>query len=160
MTADDLKALVRYDPDTGLFWWRVAGRGRQIGRPIGSKNKDRGYIEIRIEGVRYLGHRLAWFYMTGSWPVGEIDHRNNVTSDNRFDNLRQATRQQNKANTRISKNNSTGLKGVTRHAGRFRAQIKVDGKTVYLGHFDDPNLAHDAYVVAANRNFGAYANAG
>jgi hypothetical protein len=126
---------------------------RYAGKPAG-RNR-RGYIDISIDGHRYLGHRLAWLYMTGAWPEKEIDHINCNPSDNSWRNLRQATRRQNMCNTRAR----AAYKGVTWSikSRKWQAGIKTGGKFYYLGLFDDPRTAHAAYCEAAIRKYGEFA---
>mgnify|MGYP003660542452 CR=1 FL=1 len=159
MNADSLRAILSYDPDTGVFTW-LANRGRAyVGNAAGTRRPD-GYIIIGLNGKPYRAHRLAWLYVYGKFPQ-EIDHINGDPSDNRLANLRSATRAQNVANTRKKTNSGNLLKGVTpTKNGRFRAQIRIQGKNTYLGAFVTEQDAHAAYCAAAEKQFGAFFNAG
>lgn len=152
---EKLKKLVHYDPETGEFTWLV-DRGRA---KAGTKAK-RGrspYIELRIEGKLYLGHRLAWFYMTGEWPP-RVDHEDTNKRNNCWSNLREATHQQNLCNRGRNKNNTTGYKGVyLLEPGKYKASIKENGKSKHIGIFDSPVAAHQAYSAAALRLHGEFA---
>jgi hypothetical protein len=112
-----------------------------------------------VDGHTYHEHRLAWFYMKGVWPKGDIDHIKGDKSDNRITNLREATTSQNKANERIRVNNTSGYKGVTWHRKRrkWEAHIGVNGKGLTLGYFDSPERAFIAYMKAAWDHFGDFA---
>ena len=77
----------------------------------GSFDKD-GYLIIKIKGKQYKAHRLVYAYFNGRFPPDEIDHINRVRSDNRIENLRACTRQQNIANTTKRPNPVTGVVGV------------------------------------------------
>jgi hypothetical protein len=152
LTQKRLKELLNYDQETGAFTWLVAPNGRiHVGQIAGSQNAD-GYIQIKIDRVTHRAHRLACLYMTGKWPEEEIDHRNTVTSDNRWKNLREATRVLNAQNSRRARkvNKSSGLLGVTqRNKGRgFQARIRFEGKEKRLGTFSTAEMAHEAYVKA------------
>ena len=115
-----------------------------------------GYWVICVENNRLLAHRLAFLYMTGAFPPAEVDHINGDKVDNRWCNLRPATRSQNSAN-RPTKNR-LGMKGVkARKNGRFEADIRVKGRKVYLGTFDTIAEAAAAYEKAANDVFGDFA---
>lgn len=158
---DRLRELLSYDPDTGLFVWRVNKRGhRKTGDIAGSLDKS-GYWIIRLDQRNYPAHRLAWLYMTGEWPAHHIDHRDLDKANNRWANLRQATVSQNLANRRKYKNNQSGFKGVIWHARdkRWRADIRKNGKGYFLGNFRTPEEAHAAYRVAAERLYGEFARA-
>jgi hypothetical protein len=97
--------------------------------------------------------------MTGKWPSDEIDFIDGNPMNNKWSNLREASRGQNKQNSRCPRNNKTGFKGVVKRArgGRYEANIFVNGQTIYLGHFDTPELANNAYYYAAQKHFGEFA---
>ena len=120
-----------------------------------------GYVSIRLNGKRYAGHRLAWLYMTGKWPKTPLDHINAISSDNRWENLREADGSQNQANKRLSRQNTSGFKGVSwrEDGAKWVAQIRVRGRCIYLGRFNTPEQAHAAYVAAAIEHWGAFARA-
>ena len=153
-----LKELFAYDVETGELVWNVRKRGSTMGKVAGCKYRN-GYTMVRVDGVRYLAHRLVWLYHHGKWPDAEIDHINRNPSDNRIENLRPATRQQNIANYGVSKANKSGFKGVWFHKDRARwiAQIQKDGKIHWLGAYKSAEDAASAYRVAAERMFGEYA---
>jgi hypothetical protein len=111
LTAEKLRSRLHYCPDTGEWSRLVKMSNRPIGSPVGSL-KPSGYLLLDVDGHRYRSHRLVWLYMTGAWPVGEIDHRNTVRSDNRWENLRLASEQQNQANSSKPRDNTSGFKGV------------------------------------------------
>lgn len=166
LTADRLREIVAYDPLTGIFTWRVSRGYRGIkGKPgdrAGSYNKKLGYRAIGIDKKSYYEHRLAILYMTGMWPSAVVDHvKNGDGFDNRAENLRPATRAQNRANTFYKKPGATSaLRGVSWHrrASKWQAHIVDNGRDVYLGLFLSEELAHDAYREAAARIFGEFAN--
>lgn len=137
-----------YDAATGKMTWRVASSRAAVGQAAGHIDAQ-GYLRVRVNGAKYLQHRVAWFLAYGEWPKGQIDHINGVRHDNRIANLRDVNGTINNQNERHArKNSSTGLLGVAPHKGRFKAQIKKDGKQTYLGLFDDAESAHAAYVTA------------
>ena len=153
-----LKQLVSYDPITGIFRWKYTW-GRAIeGNSVGSAHSQ-GYIQANIDRHRVFLHRIAWQYVHGVVPKGQIDHINGDRLDNRIVNLRLATQQQNSANMRRRPNNKSGLKGVVRFKNRWRCYVHVNGKTRYLGTFKSKNEAHSAYVSAAVHHFGKFARA-
>jgi hypothetical protein len=161
LTAAEVRRLLRYEPDTGTFFWRVDTRNTAAGDIAGSR-QSRGYWHIKINRHLYMAHRLAWLYVTGEWPVGHIDHINGNRSDNRFANLRIATNSENAWNSRIRVNNACGYKGVhyKRRLNKFVAQNNVSGRVHHLGVFKTAAEAHAAYRKAAEEHFGEFARAG
>ena len=163
MNQSNLREILHYDPDTGFFTWLVdRGTNKTAGKRAGCFDKRSGYRRITIEGYLFLEHRLAWLYMIGAWPENEIDHRNLNREDNRWENLREATSNENNANLKIKSHNQVGYKGVWRDnkTGRYRAKIEKEGTKHYLGYHDTPEQAHEAYCEKALELFGEYANFG
>lgn len=152
-TAAEVRGLLDYNPDTGVFTRRVATGGR-YGAAVGSVAgtlSDGGYLMISVRSKQYRAHRLAWLYMTGEWPANEIDHRNGVRTDNRFNNLRDVTTQVNQQNRRVAtKRSSTGLLGASwsKREGAYVARIWINGRYRSLGHFLTAEAAHRAYLQA------------
>lgn len=112
---EELKRVLTYDPDSGNFTFNIKKGGMNIGDIAGYIQAD-GYRAISCNGIQYKAHRLAWLYMTGSFPENQLDHINMNKDDNRFSNLRKATRSQNNMNRRSYSNNKLGCKGVHRTA--------------------------------------------
>src|SRR5262245_3216940 len=128
--AERLRELLSYDQHSGILTWRVQRPGGRSGvgckaGSIAGMRKQRGHIEIRVDGVRYQAHRIAWKIMTGLDPIDQIDHRNCDPGDNSWANLREANQRQNSANRRCDPRGAVGLKGVTRARGR---RGKLTGK--------------------------------
>ena len=121
LTINRLKEVLRYDAETGLFTWIVRTSNRvKIGSVAGTLVC--GYLSIHIDGERFQAHRLAWFYMKGNWPYAQLDHRNGVRSDNRWNNLREAPGSLNHENLRRARaDNSTSVLGVRKMRGKFQA---------------------------------------
>jgi hypothetical protein len=154
VTADRLRELLFYDPDSGEF------SDRMTGLPVGALN-DNGYLLISLNGRPYRAHRLAWLHQKGEWPARHLDHHDLDRANNRWNNLRPATRSQNGANRRVQANNRIGIKGVyPMHGGKFVARIKVDGKGRHLGVFGSAEDASAAYAAAAVETWGEYARFG
>jgi hypothetical protein len=115
LTAAYVREILDYNPETGVFTWQKLPKFRsdRTGKVAGCPD-DRGYIRIRINNHYYRAHRLAWLIMTGESPGAlDVDHRNRNKSDNRWQNLRLATRAQNNANAPYKPgSNKHGFKGV------------------------------------------------
>lgn len=154
-----LLSILRYDPETGIFVWRVrlGNRASGVGKEAGWVGGN-GYRYLSIDGHPYLTHRVAWFYMTGEWPNGGLDHRNRNSLDNRWSNLREATQSMNVANTKIRSTNTSGFKGVhlRKRSNRWLAEIWKDGKKTFLGSYASAEEASAAYQKAAIERFGEF----
>ncbi len=152
-TAARLRELLSYDPADGTFTRKTASGTAQAGAVAGWICSNSGYRIITIDGRKCRAHRLAVLYMHGKLPTKEVDHRNGIRADNRWDNLREASRQENCQNRSASKKNTSGFPGVTWDASRRKwvAQVKAERRNHYLGRFDCPAKAHAAYLAAKSR---------
>lgn len=148
ITAERVRELLIYDPESGKFAWRFWRSGLKHGSLPGNVRKD-GYRQIRLDGQRYLEHRLAWLYVTGEWPEEWVDHIDHDHSNNRFSNLREASHSENMANKRVNKNSGTGIKGVHQRGDRFLVKILINGERRYLGSFSTKEHAKFIYDCAA-----------
>jgi hypothetical protein len=152
LTAERLREVLSYDPESGEFRWKRVYRGISRSRPAGSPGKRRGEVTIRVDGDTFLAHRLAFLYVTGAWPLNDVDHIDGDPSNNKWSNLRDVPHQTNQQNIRAAhkSNRSSGLLGVSLHvaSGLWRARITVSGKEQCLGYFHDKDLAHKAYISA------------
>lgn len=170
ITAEYLRAILSYDPDTGEFLWKYRPRemfatlnayavwnSRFAGKSAGG-SKSR-YEQIGIYGTRYQAHCLAWMYMTGQWPDKEVDHINLDKHDNRFANLRLASRSENARNIRAFRTNTSGVKGVCWNAksNKWQAAIRLHGQKIHLGLHDSIDDAASAYAKAAECYHGEFA---
>lgn len=121
----------RYDIDTGFFYRR--GSDEPSGRLT-----TKGYRQVCVQGRRYMAHRLAWLYVYGEWPAGQLDHRNQVKDDNWLGNLRLSDNQTNQENVEQWSHNRSGRRGVSLlKTGGFQASIKTNGKNKHLGNYDN-----------------------
>jgi hypothetical protein len=159
LTQSRLKEVLSYDPEAGEFRWLVCTSNRApAGSLAGSVSSALGYRLIGVDGVRYFAHRLAWLYMTGSFPAEQIDHANADRSDNRWANLRAASKADNMRNIGMRSDNGSGHTGVGWHAqtGKWRAYIAQDGRTIHLGLFDTKDAALAARNEAAAKAYGEF----
>jgi len=154
----DVRQWLRYDPETGHLWWlRWPGGKARLDQPAGTTRPD-GRRQIKVCGRAFKAHRVCWSLHYGAWPEGDIDHINADPADNRLENLREATKTENNRNQCKRTGCSSGLKGVTwdKRWRKWRAHIRVHGKLIRLGAFDDEYEAHLAYCRAADAYFGDF----
>lgn len=148
LTFERASEVLIYKPESGDFKWLRNTTVRQtVGLPAGSISNTTGYLGIQIDGRRYQAHRVAWLLMTGAWPIGVVDHIDGNRANNAWANLRDVSRTVNAQNRRTATaKNTTGLLGVSRDKGRFRASIKIGGKLKWLGTFDTAEAAQAKYI--------------
>lgn len=162
ITQELLREFVHYNPETGVFTYRERDRKwftddlscflwnkKCAGKPNGTvQSKGNGYRRIRIcmNGKIYSAHRMAWLYMTGEKPPRQIDHIDRDGTNNRWSNLRDGTRV-NQRNKSMQRNNKSGITGVSwsKSSSKWCARVwcTENGKSVYkhLGLFDDKHEA-------------------
>jgi len=153
LTQSRLKEVVNYNPETGDFIWIGHRYKSRNGLAAGHINQ-RGYRQIRIDGILYKAHRLAWLYVTGKFPEHSIDHISCIKTDNRYSNLRQADHSLNNQNIKKHRShNKTGFLGVRyrKNINKYIADIRVNGKQIYLGLFHNAIDAHNAYLEAKRK---------
>lgn len=151
-TPCELRSIVDYDPDTGLFTWRwrplydfpdkrtwMKRNSQYSGKAAGFLNRH-GYLNLCVMGKTIGAHRLAWLYYYGTIP-SVIDHINGIRTDNRIANLREVSVGENSRNQKIRSTNKSGVTGVMASGSKFRAYIGVSGKFKTLGTFDDFDAA-------------------
>ena len=157
LTQKRLKECLHYNEHTGDFTW-LDGKNNQVEKgSIAGCDMTIGYRCIGIDGKTYRAHRLAFLYMTGDVPKF-CDHVNRIRNDNRWGNLRPATHTENRRNTRINRNNTSGYKGVSydKSSGGFRTSINVNNKRIHLGVFKCKHNAFCEYVKASRKYYGEF----
>lgn len=154
LTHQILLELLAYVGETGQFVARIARGAAPMGKVVGTVTKD-GYCWITIDRVQYPAGRLAWFYVYGQWPDGEIDHKDTNPSNNRIENLRDVTPTVNKQNKRRAQAGKkySPLLGAQwcKQAGKWKSSIRVSGRTKHLGFFPSDEAAAGAYVEAKRK---------
>lgn len=174
---DILRQLLRYDPDTGkLFWKQRAlslfhGNGsvnarracatwnaRYAGREAFTTKTHQGYLSGMVFGVPLRAHRVIWAIQTGAWPAEMVDHADGQPGNNKWVNLRAATRRENARNAKKGTHNTSGIKGVSwrKDEKKWRAQIRFGGRTVDLGRFESIDAAARAYAEASAQLHGQF----
>ncbi len=137
LTQERLKELLEYDEETGLFTWLVNRSGSaKAGCMAGGMSKSTGYMRVVVDNKIYNSHRLAFLYMKGYMPENEVDHINRIKYDNKWVNLREVSKSCNLRNCCISKNNISGINGVSWDGlrGKWAVSIRSDKKSVWLGY--------------------------
>lgn len=156
-----LKERLSYDPETGLFSWKYRGRGPQRRFEPGCAGTvdSHGYIQLFVLGKLHRAHRVAFLFMLGRWPNGQVDHANGKRDDNRWANLREATASENRANEGKRPGATSKYKGVSWNSAnqRWAAQIKFNGKHYWLGMFMTEEEAHETYAMKAKELHGEFA---
>lgn len=165
-----LRECFDHDADAGTLKWKRRPlhhfrnahsmntfNAKHAGKTSGSHINNR-YLVVPLNGRKYLAHRVIWKLVTGEDPRSLLDHVDANKMNNRFGNLREATKQQNAFNCNRSRANATGYKGVSydKVRGKFYACIRLNGKTKALGLFDSAQDAHNAYVNAATEPHGKF----
>ena len=144
LTEELLKEWLLYNPLSGEFLWvkTNANGSTRRGRQAGYTDTD-GYVYIKLFGIKYRAHILAWLYMTGSFPQGVIDHNDQVKSNNVFSNLQDVTQAENSRNIANQNTSNTGHQGIwfNRRTGRYHASITKGGKKVWQRIYDDCAVA-------------------
>lgn len=137
-----LKSKLRYDFETGEFFWKVPVRGIKPNSQAGSIN-DQGYLCIRIDGILYRAQRLAWLYVYGCWPEGVIDHIDGARLNNVISNLRDVSKSENQKNLGKNKRNKSGETGIMWYPPlqKWHVQIQHAGKRIHIGYYSDFNDA-------------------
>lgn len=160
MSDDELREKLYFDHLTNTIRWKIANPPYPAGYPAYSLQTEKGYRVVRLKRVEYMEHRLIWFFVHGTWPKNDIDHKNGIKHDNTPDNLRDVTKtvnNQNKRKARADKILNTPL-GVTYlwflkkpKTKKFRASVSINGKDKFLGRFHTPEEAHQCYLEAKRR---------
>lgn len=159
LTAQKLREVLNYDPETGIFTRKVRlAQRHQVGDRADFEvtgGNLKGYRRVSLFSQRYLAHRLAWLYVYGKWPEQHIDHINGDRADNRIKNLREADDQLNIENQRRARADAVTSKYLGVHFDRptkkWRARIQHKGKSIHVGMFDCEHAAFAAYLEAKRK---------
>lgn len=133
---DEIKSILSYNKETGIFTWNKKVSAHVFKGDVAGTLDNKGYRRIGINKTYVRAHRLAWFYVYGFWPSGQIDHINRLRDDNRISNLRDVSPLVNSRN-RTSSINKFGVIGVSwcNKSNKFYSRITVNGKTKCLGYY-------------------------
>jgi len=167
MQIEHLRKLIRYDPETGMTFWRERGawvvdeglqtdlarrkfNAKYAGKPCMAAFDKDGYLRGWILGQMHRAHRVVYAMHHGVWPSDTVDHANRNRTDNRIENLVDATRAQQQVNRNVQKNNSSGAPGVhfDNKKNKWIARETVQGRRAYLGFYESKEEA-----IEAKRNY-------
>lgn len=151
----DVKEYFDYK-DGWLVWKKKLSNKTIPGNKVGYPDAH-GYIQFGFFGRMVKAHRMIFLWHHGCSPES-IDHINHDTKDNRIENLRAATTQQNSRNARIRKDSGTGRKGVHyfKQTGRYQAYVGHNGQNIHVGYFDTAEDAHKARSKLAEKLHGEF----
>ena len=152
-----IKEHLLYNKNTGIFYWNVNRQKIQKGSIAGGLSSE-GYIQIRVLGKKMSAHRMAWLLHYGTLP-NNIDHINGIKTDNRIENLREATQSENMRNYAHNTKNTSDYKNVVWNKKAFKWQVglRVEGKKKHIGLFNSINEAVEAAQSARQQFHGAFA---
>ena len=158
LTYEQLREYLKYDPETGDFTWIKARNYKKPGEKAGYVSESKG-VYVYFSGKGYRAHRLAWLWMTGSWPKYQIDHIDRNQNNNVWGNLREATAAQNSQNTSRSYRSVSGVKGVIWDKKLLKWQAMITSNKVIhiIGYYDDIEVAAQQVAMARNKLHGEFA---
>lgn len=163
LTQDQLKEVLHYCPETGVFTWRYDRRYYKAGDVAGWERSKRGkcYLQIYLRGTSYDAHRLVFLYMTGSFPLNQVDHKDGNGLNNRWLNLRDVIHANNQKNLRLYANNKSGVSGLfwLERSRKWLVQIQHNKTRIHIGLFADKEAAITARK-AAEIQYGFHPNHG
>ena len=139
-TIEELREYLDYDPETGVLTWKKSpSRGIRQGQAIGGSLNGEGYGQLGFRGTKFAAHRVAFALHHGRWPMPCCDHIDGDKTNNRADNLRECALSANQHNSKISRNNTTGAKGVARMGQGYLARTRLNGvaHTKYFRRLED-----------------------
>ena len=158
LTAEYLRSVLHYSPETGIFTWKVSTSRRVKTGDIAGSPEGHGYLQIRLQRRPHKAHRLAWLHVYGEWPKDQLDHINRNRSDNRISNLREVSNKQNGQNASKPSNNTSGHPGVCWHKrdSKWVAKITHSYKRIHLGYFKTMEEAIAARKAGELKYWGAH----
>ena len=162
LTHEEVRRLFHYDKDTGIVTRNVYTSSRsKIGDVVGSFDKYHGYLRVNINHKSYRIHRIIFLWMNGDFPKHQVDHINQIRTDNRWVNLREVTHKDNLRNLSLRGTNTSGFNGVNwnKATSKWLSYIRVDGKLIRLGLYESIIDAVAARI-SANTKYGFHPNHG
>ena len=139
LTLEYLKEQIKYDMNTGLFFWLVKKKGRQLGKPVGGRTGVHGTNYIHLDGVRYSASKLAWFYMTGVW-IEYIGYKDFNPINLEWSNLEEINEVEHGIRIKSQSPNSNGIRAIVKNysTGQWYLQNWDRGRVKKGPYFDNP----------------------
>jgi len=164
---DILKSLLDYDEASGVLHWKTKpatsrgniGFNNKCGGKVAGTIGRSGYLVVGISKKYYLAHRIIWKWVTGADPVDQVDHIDGNKLNNRWSNFRETSNGPNIQNSKIRKDNTSGIKGVHWDAQhkKWRAVIYADGQGIRLGRYSSIDEAASVISKARLEMHGSFA---
>lgn len=153
---DRLVEVFECDYDGWLYNRHSRGRAK-IGERAGYLDVH-NYWRVVIDYKKYYVHHLVWFYVHGEWPSSELDHIDGNSMNNAPANLRLCNRTQNNCNRKRRPTGESGLRGayLDKRNLQWHSQIQFGSQSYFLGNFDTPKEAHEAFEYAAKKLHGEF----
>lgn len=159
LTLQRVNELLHYSPESGCLVWKLARRNGSASGSLAGCRSSNGYIRLKIDGIQYLAHRLAWLIHYSEWPSGPIDHADTDRANNSISNLRLCTNSQNQHNQTLRKSNRSGIKGVcwVGKQSKWHVQVRDSGKIHNGGYFICIDEAKTAAIQLRSQLHGEFA---
>lgn len=160
-SSEILHSLFTYEPDTGLLRWKINRAQMKIGDVAGAQRGEGGYVQVSVNRKLYRAHLIIWKMVTGKEPTNQIDHWDTVKNNNRWENLREATKSQNSANRGLMATNTSGAKCVFWYKAyqKWAVQIWKDGKAHFGGYHEEFEAATARSESMQKELYGKFARA-
>jgi hypothetical protein len=141
----------------GEMYWKNHKYKKLNGKKVGCLYNT-NYIYVKIKNKHYSLHRLIFLYHYGFLPKN-VDHIDCNKSNNKIENLREATRSQNQFNRQLQKNNTSGIKNVSwcKNSNKWKVQLRINNKKKSIGCYHDIKLAELVAIEARNKYHGEFA---
>jgi hypothetical protein len=137
----NINEYLQYNPETGvIIWIKNKGPKKVIGKNAGGIKPD-GYVHIKFNNKTYKAHRVAWYLHYGVWPTNHIDHINGIKNDNRINNLRDVTNQQNLLNQKRHREKTVKYYYFYKKGQKWKVQTQINNKRTYFGYFETEEKA-------------------
>jgi len=155
LTQEIVNDLLKYE-DGNLYWKKDVAKNVKTGSKAGCFDKFK-YVLIKINKKIYKAHHIVWIIHHGYKPK-MIDHIDGNPSNNRIENLREATNSQNQWNKKVYKYSKSGIRGVTwcKKNNKWKTGCKLDGKNYYFGMFENLLEAKEAVQKFQKSKFGEF----